>query len=88
MSTEEIEKRWSRWDDMINKKKYADLVLEFDQMIENREKMTFGDLVRRDDALELMGIISLSPNAVHKRKWQSEEFKKAKNKNKNRDKKK
>ncbi len=76
--SKKIEERWSRWDKMMNEENYEELVLEFDKMIKNKEKLTFGDLMRRDDALESMGIISLSPNAVQKRKWQDERSKKGK----------
>jgi hypothetical protein len=65
---ETTEQRWYRWDVMINEHKYQEVVQEFDIMLKNRVNPTLGDLVRRDQALELMGVISLSPNALFQRK--------------------
>ena len=70
-----VEERWFRWDKLINSGDYNIVVDEFDLMIKKRERIVFGDLIRRDDALELMGVISLSPNAMFKRKEEKNEFK-------------
>ena len=40
---------------------------EFDDMIRKKEMITVGDLVIRDQALEEMNVISLSPNAIYNR---------------------
>lgn len=58
--------------------KYIVIVKEFDDMIRKKEMITVGDLVIRDQALEEMGIISLSPNAIHNRKNNNGKTKKRK----------
>lgn len=71
-------KRWDRWNVLIMKKKYLQLIKEFDKMVHNREKVTFGDLILRDQALEFIGVASLSPNAIYNRKYGNERFGKGK----------
>jgi hypothetical protein len=65
---ETVEERWFRWDVMMNEDKFEDVVKEFDNMIVRRIRVAVGDLIRRDQCLEELGIISLSPNAMFKRK--------------------
>jgi hypothetical protein len=67
MKKETTEERWLRWDTLIAKKDYCTVVQEFDKLLASK-KVVLGDLVRRDEALELMGVVSLSPNAMFKRK--------------------
>jgi hypothetical protein len=66
--SKKIQERWFRWDKLINNKEYKTVVKEFDDMLVKEEEVVVGDLIRRDDALELMGIVSLSPNAMYNRK--------------------
>ena len=47
---------------------YIVIVKEFDDMIRKKQNITVGDLIIRDQALEEMGVISLSPNAIYNRK--------------------
>jgi hypothetical protein len=60
--------RWARWNELIVNGKSIVVVQEFDEMIRNKERLTIGDLIVRDQALEEMDVISLSPNAVYNRK--------------------
>jgi hypothetical protein len=60
--------RWSRWNNLIIEGKNIIVVQEFDEMLKNKEKITIGDLIIRDQALEEMDVISLSPNALYNRK--------------------
>lgn len=60
--------RWARWNRLIINGKSLEVVQEFDEMIRNKERLTIGDLVIRDQALEKMDVISLSPNAIYNRK--------------------
>jgi len=76
--SKKIEKRWFKWDKLINNKEYEVVIKEFDKMIENKEKIVIGDLTRRDDALKLMGVISLSPNAMYKRKVKNDKARRVK----------
>lgn len=62
------DERWSRWNKLIIEGKNIIVVQEFDEMIKKRERVTVGDLIVRDQALEEMGVISLSPNAMYNRK--------------------
>ena len=59
--------RWARWNRLIIDGKSVEVVKEFDDMIRNKERLTIGDLVIRDQALEEMNVISLSPNAIYNR---------------------
>lgn len=63
---ETTEERWKRWDVLIIEQKYTELVKEFDSMLTKKGSLKIGDLVRRDDALELMGVISLSREKAKK----------------------
>lgn len=65
---ETVEKRWFRWDKMMNNGEYQKLIKEFDQMVRNKKHIVVGDLIRRDQALEEIGVISISPMAMQKRK--------------------
>lgn len=65
--SESINKRWVRWDKLASDQKHEEIVLEFDRMLKKNEKITLGDLVRRDNALESIGVISLSPNMLEKK---------------------
>lgn len=72
MSTKKNENRWNRWNKLMIDKKFIELVKEFDKMVKNKDNVTVGDLVLRDEALEELGIASLSPNALYKRKERNE----------------
>jgi hypothetical protein len=64
---ETTEQRWFRWDVLINEKKYIELVKEFDLLFAKKTaNLTFGDLVRRDQALKALGIISFSEEKAKK----------------------
>jgi hypothetical protein len=54
-----IEKRYYKWDKLIIEKEYEKVVLEFDKLIKQNKTLTIGDLIRRNDALELMGVTPL-----------------------------
>jgi hypothetical protein len=74
------DKRWLRWNNLILEGKSIVVVKEFDKMISNKEFLTVGDLIVRDQALEKMGIISLSPNAIYNRKIKNAKCRKRKSK--------
>jgi hypothetical protein len=61
---ETTEERWLRWDELINKKKYIQLIKEFDSLYAKKVHLTIGDLVRRDEALEFVGIPSIVKERV------------------------
>lgn len=64
---ETAESRWFRWDMLINEKKYIQVIKEFDLLITNKKNsLTFGDLVRRDEALEFIGVISFTKERAKK----------------------
>ena len=64
---ETAESRWFRWDMLINEKKYIQVIKEFDLLITNKKNsLTFGDLVRRDEALEFVGVISFTKERAKK----------------------
>lgn len=65
--TETVSQRWYRWDKLANDGKQSEIIAEFDEMLRKNQKITVGDLVRRDNALEEMGIASISANALQKR---------------------
>jgi hypothetical protein len=65
--SESVNERWYRWDKLANDKKYGEIVAEFDDMLKKKKKVTVGDLVRRDEALESMGVTSIN-QAILKRK--------------------
>ena len=60
--------RWSRWNKLIVDGKNIEVVREFDKMLKDKKQITVGDLIIRDQALEEMGVVSLSPNAMYNRK--------------------
>lgn len=65
---ETINERWLRWDKLLNNEKPDEVVKEFDGMLRNSDVIVVGDLVRRDQALEMMGVVSMSQNAIEMRK--------------------
>jgi hypothetical protein len=65
---ETIEQRWYRWDIMLNDQKYEEVIKEFDYMLKNKQEINLGDLARRDQALESIGVLSIKPNISLKRK--------------------
>lgn len=77
---ESSDERWLRWNKLIIKGKNLDIIKEFDEMIINKHDIKLGDLIIRDQALEEMGVLSLSPNAEYKRKNNYVEFKRRKSK--------
>jgi len=70
--------KWERWNKLMIEEKYIVIIKEFDDMIRKKEMITVGDLVIRDQALEEMGVISLSPNAIYNRKNNNGKTKKRK----------
>jgi C-terminal processing protease CtpA/Prc len=60
--------KWERWNKLMAEEDYIVIVKEFDDMIRKKQNITVGDLIIRDQALEEMGVISLSPNAIYNRK--------------------
>jgi len=69
---ETIQERWLRWDKCLNNEQPEIVVEEFDKMLKNKNIIVVGDLVRRDHALEMMGVVSMSQNAIEMRKAASE----------------
>lgn len=67
MKKETTEERWYRWDMLIQKGDYYSVVKEFDELL-LKKKVVLGDLIKRDEALDLMGVLSLSPNAMYNKK--------------------
>jgi hypothetical protein len=65
---ETIEQKWYRWDKMLNDHKYEEVIKEFDSMLKNKQEVNLGDLARRDQALESIGVLSIKPNISLKRK--------------------
>jgi hypothetical protein len=63
---ETTEERWLRWDGLIIEKKYLQVAKEFDLLFLKKVNLTIGDLVRRDEALELMGVASFSKEKAKK----------------------
>lgn len=76
----ETNERWSRWNNLIVQGRSVDVVKEFDEMIRKKQRLTIGDLIVRDQALEEMGVISLSPNAMYNRKNNNGKSKRRKSK--------
>lgn len=66
------DERWARWNKLIVDGKNIEVVQEFDKMLKNKEKITVGDLIVRDQALEEMDVISLSSNATFNRKHKND----------------
>lgn len=65
---ETINERWLRWDKLLNDEKPDEVVKDFDRMLRSNKRIVVGDLVRRDQALEMMGVVSMSQNAMQLRK--------------------
>lgn len=65
---ESIEKRWYRWDKMMNQERYLEVIEEFDSMIAKGHTLTIGDLVRRDQSLQEINVVSLNPNNMYNKK--------------------
>ena len=70
--------KWERWNKLMAEEDYIVIVKEFDDIIRKKQNITVGDLVIRDQALEEMGVISLSPNAIYNRKNNNGKTKKRK----------
>lgn len=56
-----IEMRWFKWDRLMNENKAAQVVEEFDSMVKSGKKVVVGDVVRREQALEMMDIKTIKP---------------------------
>ena len=72
--SETTEERWYRWDVWANEGKFDKIIKEFDEMVKNYTKFAVGDLVRRNDALEMVGIeILKTPFKIPegKEKWKT-----------------
>jgi hypothetical protein len=61
---ETTEERWSRWDKLLNENKYTEVISEFDSSFNKKEQLLIGDLVRREQALEALGVISFNKEKV------------------------
>jgi len=48
--------RWLTWDKLYNSGNYAEVVRQFDSRVENNITVTVGDVVRRNHALEALGV--------------------------------
>jgi len=57
---ETTEERWTRWDKLLNDNKYTEVISEFDSCFNKKEQLLIGDLVRREQALEALGVISFN----------------------------
>lgn len=77
---ETLEQRWYRWDKLINEGEALQVVNEFDEMVRTKRKIVIGDMVRKDHALEALGIDSLSPFAKQMREEKNEKSKGRKSK--------
>jgi hypothetical protein len=63
---ETAEQRWSRWDGFLSQSKFVEVVTEFDRCFKAKEHLLIGDLVRRDQALDALGVISFSKEKAKK----------------------
>ena len=61
---ETIEERWFRWDKLMNDKKYIQIIKEFDSLYAKKADLKIGDLIRRDEALESIGVASIVKERV------------------------
>ena len=68
---ETVTERWVRWDRLINNKKYVQLIKEFDLLLTKKTKLTIGDLIRREEALENIGIVSFNKEKTKKTRGQN-----------------
>lgn len=60
------EDRWFRWDNMLNKGEHVLLLKEFDILFNKKKAILVGDLVRREQALEELGVISFNKEKFKK----------------------
>lgn len=71
--SETSEERWLRWDKLLNENKYTEVISEFDSCFNKKERLLVGDLVRREQALEALGVISFNKEKAkyesYKRKY-------------------
>ena len=65
---ETIEQRWYRWDKMLNEERFQEVIREFDSMLRAKKEINLGDLARRDQALDAIGVLSIKPSITLKRK--------------------
>lgn len=70
---ETIEQRWYRWDTMLNEERFQEVIREFDSMLRAKKEINLGDLARRDQALDAIGVLSIKSSITLKRK--SDEYK-------------
>lgn len=63
---ESTEERWFRWDKMLNNGKHAEMIEEFDELFKIKRMVVVGDLVRREQALEELGVISFNKEKAKK----------------------
>lgn len=56
-----IEMRWYKWDRLMIDQNAHQVVQEFDEMVKKGQQVVVGDIARRDQALEMMGVGSISP---------------------------
>lgn len=64
---EKIELRWLRWDKMLNNKEYEIVIKEFDQLL-SKNQVVVGDYVRRNQALDELGVNRLEYKLISLRK--------------------
>jgi hypothetical protein len=55
--SERIKDRWYRWDVMMNEGNAVEVIKECDAMIRNKQSIVLGDMVRRSQALEMIGVL-------------------------------
>jgi hypothetical protein len=73
------EEREKKWDGLIAEKKYVEVVKEFDLLwAKNRHDLTFYDLVRRDQALKALGVISFIEESAKKKEGAKRESRRGK----------
>jgi len=62
--SKKIEDRWFKWDVMINEGKNYEVVGEFDRMVKNGDRVLIGDLIRRNQALDLVGVTPMESTKI------------------------
>lgn len=58
--SKKVESRWFRWNRLIIDKNYKQVIEEFDKMVKDGSQICVGDVVLRNQVLELMGVLSIN----------------------------